>query len=221
MSVVIVLSKPSYIEPCLATPQDTPPLGKEWLHELKFDGFRLQVLKDAARVRLLSRDGYDVARRYPQLALALLSLPARRVLLDAELVAHDNDGRPSFRELLAQRGTLIIWAFDILHLNGRDLRALSLGERKEQLIKLLDRTPIECLKLCEDFPDGTVLLDSAAKFGFGGIISKHRNAPYRSGRSPEWIMVKCPTLAPQEPRSTANLCASSLAATSGLDRLPS
>jgi bifunctional non-homologous end joining protein LigD len=215
MSVVTVLSKPSYIEPCLATPQDTPPSGKEWLHELKFDGFRLQVLKDAARVRLLSRNGDDVARRYPQLALALLSIPARRVLLDAELVAHDNDGRPSFRELLAQRGILIIWAFDILHLNGRDIRTLPLGERKERLIKLLDGTPIECLKLCEDFPDGTVLLESAEKFGFRGIISKRRNAPYRSGRRPEWIMVRCPTLAPIEPRSTAHLYPLRRVATSG------
>ena len=93
-ATVSTLSMPAFVPPCLAQQQEAPPEGDRWLHELKLDGFRVQVLKDGRTVRLLSRHGHNLASRFPELALAMLALPFRRVLLDGELVAHGPDGMP-------------------------------------------------------------------------------------------------------------------------------
>jgi bifunctional non-homologous end joining protein LigD len=119
----------------------------------------------------------------------------RSLIIDGELVACDGDGRPDFYRLHFHRHNrgLCVWAFDLLYLNGRDLRDLPLSERKRQLEKLISKARADWLQLSETFDDGAKLLAEADRRGLEGIVSKRADAPYRSGKRSEWIKVKCQT----------------------------
>src|SRR5499427_2057771 len=115
---------PRFIPPCLPSPVDRPPSGPDWIHEIKHDGFRMMVRRDAAGVRLLTRNGHDWADRYPLIAEAAGALRVRSCLIDGEAVACDDDGMPSFDRLRYRRAdcAVFLFAFDLLELDGRDLR---------------------------------------------------------------------------------------------------
>src|SRR5215831_5253360 len=129
-----------FIAPCLPSPADRPPSGPGWIHEIKHDGFRLMARRDAAGVRLLTRNGHDWAGRYPQISEAAAALQGvRSFLIDGEAVACDGDGLPIFDKLRYRRAdkTVFLYAFDLIELNGQDLRREPLEVRKRQLASLL------------------------------------------------------------------------------------
>src|SRR5215468_5543868 len=130
---------PGFIQPCLPSPAERPPEGPGWIHEIKHDGFRLMVRRDPAGVRLLTRNGHDWADRYPLIAEAAGALTVRSFLLDGEAVACDGDGMPVFDRLRYRRQDrhVFLYAFDLLELNGQDLRREPIEIRKRQLATLL------------------------------------------------------------------------------------
>ncbi|POR52484.1 DNA ligase D [Bosea psychrotolerans] len=190
---------PSFVAPCLATLQDKPPVGENWLHEVKFDGYRLQARIDAGKVRLSTRSGLDWTGRFgAALVDALAKLPCETALIDGEVVALGEAGISSFsalQEALAEgrTGALVFFAFDLLHLDGEDLRAEPLLARKEQLEALLQAAaPDGPLRYSEHFVEpGQTMLRHACRMGLEGVVSKRVDAPYRSGRGRDWIKSKC------------------------------
>src|SRR5262245_12997179 len=126
-----------FIEPCLPARALTPPTGSDWLHEIKFDGWRMEAVKQRYRIQLFTRRGHDWTDRAKTIAAAIAALPAEQLLLDGELVAEDPHGRPDFhllrRAFKGEGAQLVYHVFDILHLNGEDTRPLRLLERKSRL----------------------------------------------------------------------------------------
>lgn len=187
---------PNFLPPMLAVTMASPPSGPMWMHEVKFDGYRLQARIESGKLRLLTRSGLDWTKRFAgPMQMALASLPVRQALIDGEVVAEAADGTGSFSilqaDLAAGRGDrLVYWAFDLLHLDGRDLTALPLDDRKAALAGLIgDRGPV---RLSEGFDgDGPTILAHACRIGAEGIVSKNRTAPYRSERSKSWVKSKC------------------------------
>jgi bifunctional non-homologous end joining protein LigD len=184
------------IEPCLPTSTTKPPSGPGWLHEVKHDGYRLMAHRDAAGVRLLTRNGHDWSTRYPAVLDAAWALKARSFLLDGELTVLDQHGLAVFD--LLRHGERVkreacLLAFDLLELNGTDLRRQPIEERKAALAKLLRRAP-PGLQLCEHLDgNGAVVFEHACGLGCEGIVSKRLGSTYRSGRSRDWLKVKSPT----------------------------
>lgn len=194
------LGPPAFIEPQLATLVSDPPLGADWLHEVKFDGYRMECVLANGRARLLTRRGLDWTARFHGVAEQLASLPARRAILDGEIVALLPDGRSSFQALqqalMAERSHQVVYyAFDLLRLEGEDLRLLPLDERKLRLAKLLGarkRARQSSVRYSDHVRGrGVMVLRRACKLGLEGIVSKRADAPYRSGRSRDWLKVKC------------------------------
>ena len=175
----------AFIEPCLPSPADRPPSGPDWVHEIKLDGFRMMVRRDPAGVRLLTRNGYDWTGRFPLIAAAAEALRARSFLMDGEAVACEGDGLPVFDRLRYRRqdGRVFLYAFDLLELNGRDMRRERLEVRKAGLAAVLRRKAagIQFNEHCDDLPVD-VVFRHACKLGFEGIVSKRLGSPYRSGR---------------------------------------
>jgi len=172
------------------------PAGVEWLHELKFDGYRVQVHKVGSRVVLFSRNGHDFSERFPSIVQELSELPTKAAVLDGEVVASDADGRPNFARLhirWTRPGSLHLWAFDLLTFNGRDLRLQPLVKRRARLAALLGRFGCPAVSLSESFEDGLALLHVAEERGLEGVVSKRRDAPYRSGNCRDWRKVKTAT----------------------------
>jgi bifunctional non-homologous end joining protein LigD len=171
------------------------PAGDAWLHEPKLDGYRLQVIKEGRTVRLFSRRGNEWTGRLPALADALAGIPARSAIIDAELCLPGAGGAPSFYGLPSamRRGRqreLMVFAFDLLHRDGRDLRPLPLIERRRRLERLLARSNVRCLRLVEAFDDGVKLLEAAERHHLEGVVSKRKASPYRSGPSRNWLKIK-------------------------------
>jgi ATP-dependent DNA ligase len=137
---------PRFIPPCLPSPADRPPSGPGWVHEIKHDGFRMMVRRDVAGIRLLTRNGHDWSPRYPQILEAAGALKARSALIDGEAVACDGDGMPVFDRLRYRRqdARVFLFAFDLLELNGQDLRREPLEVRKRQLATLLRNGLVGC-----------------------------------------------------------------------------
>ena len=186
---------PRYITPCAPTLRPTAPSGPEWLHEIKFDGYRVQAHVRGGAARIFTRNGYDWTDRFSAIARAAAALPAQELVLDGEAVVLDERGMPDMARLrssLAGRGEpLVCFAFDLLHLDGFDLRPAPLVERKQILGGLLTGSP-EALRLSEHLEgDGPAILAQACAMGLEGIVSKRRDAPYRSGRSETWVKAKC------------------------------
>jgi bifunctional non-homologous end joining protein LigD len=190
---------PRFVEPCLATLQEKPPAGDAWLHEVKFDGYRLQVRISAGKVRLLTRTGLDWTERFgARIADALAALPCHTALIDGEVVALGEGGISSFSALQAalsegKTENLVFYAFDLLHLDGEDLQREPLLARKERLEELLKAAEADSpLRYSEHFIEpGQTMLRHACRMGLEGVISKRAEAPYRSGRGRDWIKSKC------------------------------
>jgi bifunctional non-homologous end joining protein LigD len=189
---------PSFVEPCLATLSDKAPDSANWLHEIKFDGYRLQAHIDHGKVRLLTRKGLDWTGKFGTTAVALSKLPVETALIDGELVVEGPDGVSSFSLLqealkAGADDTMTFYVFDLLYLDGSDLRSTPLEDRKDALAKLLKRVPKNGpVRLSESIEaKGSELHANACRLGLEGIISKLRDAPYRSGRRNDWLKTKC------------------------------
>jgi bifunctional non-homologous end joining protein LigD len=189
---------PGFIEPCLPTLGSAVPCGPKWAYEIKHDGFRFICRRDGDRVRVFSRGGYDWTDRVPQIAEALAKLRLKSVTIDGEGVACGPDGVTDFARLRAAVGRkgsrdAFLYAFDLLELDGRDLRRDPWEVRRATLTSLL-RGAGHGMQLSGhiDSADGDAVFRHACSMGLEGIVAKRRDRPYRSGRSPDWIKVKNP-----------------------------
>ena len=183
-----------FVPPCLPTKALEPPSGTLWLHEIKHDGFRIIARKDGNRVRLYSRPGNDLTHRFPLIVETLARLRSRSCIIDGEAVACDNKGMPSFDRIRYRRhdASVFLYAFDLIELNGDDLRREPLDTRKATLASVLRRAA-PGLRLNEHIEaDGPNVFAHACKMGLEGIVSKRKDSPYRSGRSPDWLKSKNP-----------------------------
>jgi bifunctional non-homologous end joining protein LigD len=164
------------------------------VHETKHDGYRLQVRRDGDRVRLFTRRGFDWSKRYPAIARTAAALRCTSFTIDGEAVVCGPDGVAIF-DALHRRGTVseaMLYAFDLLELDGEDLRDMPLGDRKKRLAGLLGRRRIGIVLSDHTTEDGALLFVHACRLGLEGIVSKRLSAPYRSGPSRDWIKVKNP-----------------------------
>jgi bifunctional non-homologous end joining protein LigD len=164
------------------------------VHEIKHDGYRLIVRRDGKAVRLFTRRGYDWTDRYPAIAAVAAKLRAKSFTLDGEAVVAGADGVAVFDALHRRHkaADAMLYAFDLLELNGEDLRPLPLGERKTKLARLLARAPVGIALNEHTDEDGAVVFRHACKMGLEGVVSKRLSAPYRSGPSRDWLKVKNP-----------------------------
>jgi bifunctional non-homologous end joining protein LigD len=184
------------IEPCLPSPAKAPPSGPGWIHEIKHDGFRILARKDSAGVQLITRNGSDFTDRFPFMAAALKLLPVRSCIIDGEAIVCDESGLAIF-ELIRRRGSkmsAVLCAFDLLELDGRDLRRRPIEERKGLLAKLLHDSDSDLgVVLNQHYEaDGEAVFREACRLGCEGIVSKRLGSVYRRGRSPLWLKVKNP-----------------------------
>lgn len=190
---------PATLAPQLTQPVEHPPAGDNWLHEIKFDGYRVLLRVDNGRATVFSRSGKDWTVKVPQLAQAAAALPVRTAWLDGELCAVQADGTTSFQalqEALSEDRTehLVGFLFDLLHLNGRDLRALPLTDRKQALAQLLgaaDQTDSPLRFSDHVIGHGEAFFDQACGLNLEGVVSKRADAPYRAGRGRDWRKAKC------------------------------
>jgi bifunctional non-homologous end joining protein LigD len=187
---------PEFFPPQLASQATAPPNGKGWLHELKLDGYRIQARKDGNKVQLLTRTGLDWTHRMKTLAAEVARLPAESFIADGEVVVLAADGTTSFADLQAafQEGVkkpLSYFLFDLLHLNGHNLRNLPLRKRKAILATLL-KTSGEWVRLSEHLEaSGDAMFRAACEVHAEGIVSKRADSKYSSGRSASWLKLKC------------------------------
>lgn len=191
---------PKRILPQLATAVDEPPHDKEWLHEIKFDGYRTMAHVADGATRLITRNGLDWTKRYGDLGMAFAKLPCREAIIDGEVVALDDKGASRFAALqdalsAGAGNKLIFYAFDLLYLDGWDLRSVPLVRRKKALAGLLDGNVSRnsALQLSDHVEgDGRALYEQASRLGLEGIVSKKTQAPYHEGRSQSWLKAKVP-----------------------------
>ncbi|MEE2692095.1 MAG: DNA ligase D [Pseudomonadota bacterium] len=186
---------PAFTPPQLATLRDAPPEGDEWVHEIKYDGYRIQALIADGRARLATRTGRDWTRRFPSIAEALGALPIEDAAIDGELVAIDDNGHSDFSALqqVEENGgaTLIYYAFDLLELDGEDMRKRPLIERKAALKRIIEPA-VDPLRFSDHIEGGgEAVIAMACAMRMEGVISKKAAAPYRSGRGSSWIKSKC------------------------------
>jgi bifunctional non-homologous end joining protein LigD len=189
---------PDFVAPQLCISVERPPSGAEWCHEIKFDGYRVQLRVEDGEATLKTRKGLDWTDKFRTIAKAASSLPD--VLVDGEISALGHNGMPDFSTLQAllsdgSTDSLIFFAFDLLFGGGEDIRSLSLGERKQRLSALLGAragAKARSIRYVEHFEsDGDAVLDSARQLSLEGIVSKKLGSPYRSGRSENWTKTKC------------------------------
>ena len=183
-----------FIEPCLPSPAERPPSGPNWIHEIKHDGFRLMVRRDPAGVRLLTRNGNDWTPRYPLIFEAVNRLKVRSCLIDGEAVCCDDDGVAVFQKLRRQRAGrhVFLCAFDLLELDGKDLRREPIEVRKATLASLL-RARLPGLQFNQHLTKpGDVVFRHACAMGLEGIVSKRLGSRYVSGRTRDWLKMKNP-----------------------------
>lgn len=186
---------PEFIPPQLAQLVDKPPSGNHWIHEIKYDGYRIQTQIRNGKVKMLTRKGLDWTTKYPSIALELAKLDVDNAVIDGEIVWQDEKGRSDFQLLqnamkTAKTKALIYWVFDVMYLNGEDLTGLPQLERKEKLRAILpDKGNVR-------FSDhyigaGDQLLEASCKMNLEGIISKQAGAKYVPGRHDYWVKSKC------------------------------
>jgi bifunctional non-homologous end joining protein LigD len=189
---------PGFIQPCLPTIKLRVPDGERWVHEIKHDGYRVQGQLIGGEPHLMTRRGHDWTHRMGAIADALGKLPANHLVVDGEMIVPDDKGRGDFSALEAALGNgrqshrMLFYLFDVMHLDGFDLRAAPLLERKRVLAGPLDGIgpPIVYSEHIKEV-DGAVMFEHACKLQLEAVVSKQRDAPYRSGRNETWIKVKC------------------------------
>lgn len=180
-----------FIEPSAPVLRPEPPTGGEWLHEVKHDGWRAQLHLDAGKATIYSRRGVDLTCRFRAVADAVAKLPVRYTILDAELVACNPDGTPSFGALMSgARHGCCAYVFDLMQDDDGMHTAAPLEYRRHLLSKLLKRANSDLLRFSDAFDDPVALLRACAAHGLEGIVSKLREDKYRSGTNRSWIKVK-------------------------------
>jgi len=189
---------PAFIEPELSTMVDTPPGGVNWIHEIKFDGYRIGARIENGAVKLFTRTGLDWTRKFQAVAEALARTKVKSAWIDGEIVVPDENGISSFSGL--QRALsdgddrkMVFYLFDLPYLDGRDLRALPLIQRKQILRDaLFAKKGGGALAYSEHHEaDGEAFFKAASNMGLEGVISKRKDSPYRSGRGRDWVKSKC------------------------------
>ncbi len=189
-----VAALPAFIEPQLAKSQEKPPAGTGWAHEIKFDGYRMQLRTVGGKAKLLTRKGLDWSSKFPEIVASGADLGDG--IIDGEVVALDHTGAPDFAALQAaiseaDTNDLIFFAFDQLFDGKGDLRALPLSDRKTRLQAHIEAAPANIRYVDHFVTAGDAVLQSACRMDLEGIVSKRLDAPYRSGRSDSWRKSKC------------------------------
>jgi len=184
---------PGFIEPALATAITKVPSGNRWIHEIKFDGYRVQVHLANEASKIFTRRGHDWTSRFKKVAHDVWHIKAKSAIIDGEIVVPAADGTTDFsvlqNELKGSSTKIVLVAFDLLFLNGRDLRKEPLVRRKEELKKLIDGTDVQ---FSQGFDvDGGEMFAHACKLGLEGVVSKVVDSPYSSGRLNAWVKKTC------------------------------
>jgi bifunctional non-homologous end joining protein LigD len=184
---------PNFVEPALASSIERVPAGSRWIHEIKFDGYRVQVHLHNEAARVFTRRGYDWTNRFKKVAHDAWRIKASSAVVDGEIVVPAADGTTDFsvlqNELRGSSKRIILVAFDLLYLNGRDLRKLPLHQRKAELKKIIGGTDVQ---FSESFEiEGADMFAHACKLGLEGVVSKVRDSTYASGRGNNWVKKTC------------------------------
>jgi len=188
----------TFIAPCLAVPASIPPVGPQWVTEIKYDGYRIQAHVSSGTVTLLSRSGQDWSAKFARIRAELSELPVVSAIVDGEAIVENARGVPDFHALQREinngsSARIAFVAFDLLEHDGRDLRSLPLRERKRQLEHILGQhATSSSLRFGAHFAnEGNDVMQHACDLGLEGIVCKRIDRPYRSGRSGDWVKVKC------------------------------
>jgi bifunctional non-homologous end joining protein LigD len=185
---------PGFISPALASSVDKAPAGDRWIHEIKFDGYRVQIHLANESIKVFTRRGHDWTKRFKKVAGDAWHIKAGSAIIDGEVVVPAADGTTDFsvlqKELRGTSAKIVLIAFDLLYLNGRDLRKLPLVERKATLKKIIDGTDIQ---FSESFSvDGRQMFEHVCKLGLEGVVSKVADSAYPTGaRSNNWVKKTC------------------------------
>jgi bifunctional non-homologous end joining protein LigD len=184
---------PGFIEPALASSIERVPRGVRWVHEIKFDGYRVQLHIANEGVRVFTRNGHDWTNRFKKIANEAFLISAGSAIIDGEVVVPAADGTTDFsvlqNQLKGKSDKIVMVAFDLLYLNGYDLRKMPLVERKALLKKLIAKTAIQYSESFEI--DGPELFKHACGIGLEGVVSKVRDSKYTSGRGNDWVKKTC------------------------------
>ena len=188
-------SLPLFLKPPAPALVGEVPDGSEWLHELKFDGYRMQLRLDRGVAAITSRTGLDWTHRFPIIANQLRGLPADRLLLDGEIVSLTTEGKPDFGRLQddlgrGQHSTIVYFAFDMMFFDGFDLTGAALIDRKDVLRSFIAEANPDRILYSEHFDDGRRLLEKVAILGLEGVVSKRRTSKYKPSKS-AWLKTKC------------------------------
>jgi bifunctional non-homologous end joining protein LigD len=181
-------------QPCLPRRANTPPKDHGWVHEIKHDGFRILARREEERVRLFTRNGYDFTARFPKIVAAIAALPARSCVVDGEAIVVNREGLSVF-DLLRYRHhdhAAVLCAFDLIELDGFDLRQRPLEDRKGRLAELLHDAGDGIAFNNHFVGDGEVIFKHACALGCEGIVSKRSGSAYRAGRVDYWLKIKNP-----------------------------
>ena len=185
---------PTFVTPMAAVAVKQLPEGEEWLYEVKFDGYRALILKDGSHVELQSRNHKDLTPMYPGIAAAALNLCADQAIVDGEIVALDESGRPAFQALQHRTAHphhhIVFYAFDVLHLAGRDMMGEPIEKRRAVLPKLVGENSV--IRVSDDLPgSASQVLEAVRSLGLEGVIAKRRGSVYESAkRSSDWQKLK-------------------------------
>jgi ATP-dependent DNA ligase len=187
---------PKWVKPQLCKLVDAAPQGPEWLHEIKYDGYRMHTRLDRGRIQLLTRTGLDWTHKYPSIAAVLSALPAKQAYLNGELCGVTPDGKTSFSLIQTasdsgNAAALVFFLFDLLYIDGEVISAAPLGERKERLRDLLSNTGTPLQYSDRQIGRSAEFYARACELSLEGIISKRADAPYSPGDRGLWVKVKC------------------------------
>lgn len=187
-----MIDKPQFIPPMAARLVKELPVGNEWMYEVKWDGFRVEAIKDGDTVRLISRNAKDLTETFPDVRDAVAALEADSVVLDGEVIAVDEHGKPSFQALqhrASLAGRITYYSFDLLQLNGEDLRRVPLVDRRRKLERLVRGSAV--LFSAELGTELDVITEAVQRAGLEGIVAKRRDSRYEPGeRSWAWLKIQ-------------------------------
>lgn len=187
----------AFIEPQLPTLVEVPPEGGDWIHEVKFDGYRSQLVKEFDRVRIFTRNGFDWSAKYAPLVEAASGLDCVDAIIDGEIIVFDLLHRPNFKQLRSaiarEPGRLVFIAFDLLHLSGHDLRGMAVEDRRALLADLIEDSETGNRFQFSEALAGTAeqVYRAVDQQGLEGMVSKRMGSRYESGRSTAWLKAKC------------------------------
>src|SRR4051794_19799444 len=187
---------PGYIEPCDPTLREKPPRGDDWVYEIKADGYRAQLHVQDEDAKVYSRTGLDWTEQFSSIAASAHLLKANSAIMDGEAVVYGSGGLPDFQQLRRELGPrqserVRYHAFDLLYLDGYDLRGVVYEERKRLLQRLLKGAPETFIYVEGIRANGKQIFENACKMGLEGLVAKRLGEPYRSGRQDSWVKLKC------------------------------